>query len=88
MTGMTIGAYRLKAPEITGFNISIVWTESTNLTGLTVAGYNRTYGHQRGIVIGIFNHTEDLHGIQIGILNHVENNPPWARYLPFLNAHF
>jgi hypothetical protein len=88
ITGFTFAGYRLKAPEITGLNLSILWSESSTLTGLTVAGYNRTYGLQQGLVIGIFNHTVDLHGVQIGVLNYVENNPPWARFLPVINAAF
>jgi hypothetical protein len=86
--GMTFAAYRLKAPEITGVNLAIAWTESDELTGLTIAGYNRTYGLQQGLVIGIFNHAEELLGVQIGLLNHVENNPSWARFLPLFNANF
>jgi hypothetical protein len=63
-------------------------TESDRLTGITCAAYNRTHGTQTGLVIGVFNHTEDLHGIQIGVLNHVEENPPWLRWLPLFNARF
>ena len=88
ITGVTVGAYRLKAPLITGANVSVAWTESTELTGVTVAAYNRTYDVQRGLIIGIFNHTENLLGVQIGLLNYVENNPSWARILPFINANF
>ncbi len=88
ITGVTIGCYRLKAPVISGANVSVLWTESTELTGVTVAGYNRTFGVQRGLVIGIFNHTESLLGVQIGLLNYAENNPSWARILPFINANF
>jgi hypothetical protein len=88
ITGMTFAGYKVKAPEIVGVNVSILWSESSSLTGFTFAGYNRTYGLQQGLVIGIFNHTEDLLGIQIGLLNYVENNPPWARLLPIFNANF
>ncbi len=88
ITGVTIGGYRLKAPVITGANVSVLWTESTELTGVTVAGYNRTFGMQQGLVVGIFNHTETLLGVQIGLLNYVEDNPSWARILPFINANF
>jgi hypothetical protein len=88
IAGITFAGYRVKSPEIVGLNISMLWTESTSLTGFTLAGYNRTYGLQQGLVIGVFNHTEDLLGIQIGLLNYVERNPPWARLLPFINANF
>ena len=86
ITGFTFGGYRLTAPVITGANVSIAWTESAELTGFTIAAYNRTFGMQRGLVIGIFNHTESLLGVQIGLVNYVENNPSWARILPFINA--
>jgi hypothetical protein len=78
----------LKAPEITGLNLSIAWTESYRMTGFSFAAYNRTYGVQQGLVVGIFNHAEGLRGVQIGLLNYVENNPPWARILPIINANF
>lgn len=86
ITGITFGGYRLTAPVITGANLSIAWTESAELAGFTVAAYNRTFGTQRGLVIGLFNHTESLLGVQIGLVNYVENNPSWARILPFINA--
>jgi hypothetical protein len=88
IVGVTVGGYRLKAPTITGANVSVAWTESTELTGVTVAAYNRTFGMQRGLVVGLFNHTESLLGVQLGLLNFVENNPSWARILPFINANF
>jgi hypothetical protein len=43
---------------------------------------------QRGIVIGLLNHTADLSGLQIGLLNIVESNDPPFRYLPILNVRF
>jgi hypothetical protein len=66
----------------------LIWTETDRLIGVSTGAYNRTYTMQKGIVIGLLNHTADLFGVQIGLLNIVEANPSWARYLPFVNARF
>jgi hypothetical protein len=88
ITGVTFAGYKMKSRAITGLNVGIGWTESTQLTGFTCAAYNRTYGLQQGLVIGVFNHTEDLLGVQIGLINCVESNPPWLKVLPLVNARF
>jgi hypothetical protein len=86
--GLNAGAYKIEAPSIKGVNLGVVWTESENLSGFTFSCYNRTYTKQRGIVIGLLNHTADLAGFQIGLLNIVESNDPPFRYLPILNVRF
>jgi hypothetical protein len=86
ISGITFAGYKMDASSITGLNLGVCWTESTNLTGLTCTAYNRTYGLQKGLVIGIFNHADDLLGVQIGLLNYVESNPPWLKLLPIINA--
>ena len=58
------------------------------MQGVTIAGYNRIEGVQRGLAIGLFNSAKELHGIQIGLLNHAGNNRGIARWLPIVNAHF
>jgi hypothetical protein len=62
-------------------------TMTGRLSGLHVGGFNVT-GTMKGLSLGLFNHAVDLTGVQIGILNHVASNPPWARWLPLVNARF
>ena len=88
VTGLNVALYKTDAPVIRGINLGLVWTESNELSWLSVSGYNRTYRIQKGIVIGLLNHAADLAGIQIGLLNIVESNPPPFRYLPVLNVRF
>ena len=88
ISGLNTGLYKIDAPSISGINVGLVWTESDNLSGFTISGYNRTFEMQRGIVIGLLNHTADLFGLQIGLLNIVESNDPPFRYLPLLNFRF
>src|SRR5690606_5067965 len=74
--GAVVGGYRVKAPAVSGLAASVLMNRSTDFSGLGVAGYNEVRGTQRGLVIGIFNTAEVLHGLQIGLLNHAGNNPP------------
>ncbi len=62
--------------------------EGGRLTGVSVSAFNRVLGEQHGLAIGIFNYASSLHGVQIGVLNWAGNNPPAARLLPVVNAHF
>jgi hypothetical protein len=63
-------------------------TRSDVAKGVLIGVYNRVTGTQRGIAIGLYNDAAELFGVQIGLLNRAENNPPFFRTLPFLNAHF
>ena len=65
-----------------------VMNRAENMTGLSVAAINAFSGSQTGLSLGLFNSADELHGVQIGLLNHAPNNPPWARWLPLVNAHF
>jgi hypothetical protein len=55
--------------------------------GVSVAAWNQHDSRMRGLSIGLFNRTEELHGIQVGLLNYAGNNDRY-RWLPLINAHF
>jgi hypothetical protein len=61
--------------------------DTGDLVGLSVAGWNRVRGQQRGLTIGLFNQAEELHGVQLGLLNFAGNNRGLARWTPILNLH-
>ena len=86
--GFNVGGYRIRAREISGINVSVAMTQAEIAKGVMIAAYNRAYGTQRGISIGIFNHATELFGIQFGVLNYAENNPKFFRMLPLMNFHF
>ena len=88
LRGVAFGAYRVTAANAAGIVTSIAWNDLDNVSGLSVAAYNRARGTQRGLAIGIFNNAETLHGIQLGILNRAANNRGIFRLLPLLNVHF
>jgi hypothetical protein len=88
LRGIMFGGYRVTARDARGFVSSIGWNDLQDVTGLSIAAYNRARGTQRGVAIGLFNNAEALRGIQIGLLNRAGNNPGIARMLPILNVHF
>jgi hypothetical protein len=90
--GGVVGLWRMGPPEqdedrLHGIAAAIL-TETTDLTGFSVAAWNQVRGVQRGVTIGLSNQAAELHGIQIGILNTAGNNRGMFRMLPIVNAHF
>ena len=85
--GLNFAGYKIETKNLTGLNASIIWTEAENMKGFSFAAYNRFYGKQTGIAIGLFNFAEVLKGIQIGIFNIAKNNPIPFRILPLINIH-
>ena len=55
--------------------MSVAMTLAENSKRTRDCAYNRAYGAQRGISIGLFNSAAELFGIQIGILNYREEQP-------------
>jgi len=53
--------------------------------GVSISAFNQIRGEQRGISIGIVNHTKRLHGVQLGLINIVKENPKGLRVLPIMN---
>jgi hypothetical protein len=85
--GLLMGLYRVKSPTITGLALSALQTRAILLRGVSVAGYNYI-AEQRGLTIGLYNDARSLKGVQLGLINRARNNPPAARWLPLINAHF
>ena len=85
---MSFAGYRTKATTVTGVHLSGITTQVDYSEGIIAGLYNCVYTQQTGISIGVFNRATVYKGLQIGLLNYIENNPPWARYLPIVNAHF
>lgn len=55
------------------------------LKGVAIRAVTHVQGVQRGLTIGLLNHTQELHGVQIGLLNVARNNPLLLRVLPLIN---
>ncbi len=85
--GVNIVGYRIRAKEISGIGMSVAMTLAENSKRTRDCAYNRAYGAQRGISIGLFNSAAELFGIQIGILNYAKNNPKFLQLLPLINLH-
>lgn len=86
--GITAAGYRVRAPNVDGVSGAIGMMRTTDLRGLSIAGYNEVKGVQLGVTIGVYNSAEVLNGVQIGLLNRAKNNAPSFRWLPLINAHF
>ena len=85
--GLSIGGYKVEAPRGSVMAASIWKVDVDDFQGLSVAGWNEHDSRMRGLSIGVFNWTEELHGVQVGLLNYAGNNSRF-RWLPFFNAHF
>lgn len=70
-----------------GLAAAILPTEAEGLTGLGVAGWNRVRGRGTGLVIGLYNDVDELHGVEIGLLNRARDYPPPFQFVPFINVH-
>ncbi len=88
INGVNIAGYKTEAYEFAGVNLACGWSEIENFTGLSISGYNRIKGVQTGLVIGLFNSSDELHGVQLGLINIAKNNRGIAKVLPFVNFHF
>ena len=86
--GLSVSGYKTETFDFTGINFTIAWTEIENLHGFSFAAYNRIYGEQNGLTIGIVNFAEELNGVQLGLINIANNNSGIFKILPFVNAHF
>ncbi len=84
--GLSVSGYKTETFDFTGANFTIAWTEIQELNGFSFAVYNRIYGEQNGLTIGIVNYAKNLSGIQIGLINIAENNEGIFKILPFVNA--
>jgi hypothetical protein len=61
--------------------------EEGELHGVSVSAFNDLRGaRQRGLVVGLLNIAEELHGVQIGLIN-IARNKRSFRVLPLVNYH-
>jgi hypothetical protein len=83
LRGIAVGGIMLIAPDVEGITAAL-------LNGASFSNFSldRVNDRYRGLAIGGLNYSRELHGIQLGLLNYAGNNPPWARWLPFINVHF
>lgn len=87
LRGVAIGGVHVEGRWIEGLAVSPIRTRTWDLTGMSVAGYNRIKGEQHGITIGLYNYARSLHGVQLGIINNARNNRGLFRVLPLVNIH-
>ena len=89
LTGLAVAGAGIASRRITGLSITGGYAriEEGALRGASIAAYNDIRAPQRGLAIGLYNYTRELHGLQLGLLNVARNNPVWARVLPGLNLH-
>jgi hypothetical protein len=83
VAGLIVGA----GDRLTGIAVAPLATTG-DLTGLSVAGYHKITGTQRGVTIGLVNDARELRGLQIGVVNTARNNRGALRTLPLVNLHF
>ncbi|HSD31465.1 MAG TPA: hypothetical protein VLB49_06115 [Gemmatimonadales bacterium] len=87
LRGVAIGGVHVEGRWIEGLAISPIRTRTWDMTGVSIAGYNRIKGGQRGLTIGIYNYAKQLHGVQLGLINNARNNRGILRVLPLINVH-
>jgi hypothetical protein len=87
IAGLVVAGAAVASPELTGLSVAggYAQVEDGGLRGISVAAYNDIRAPQRGLTIGVYNYTRELHGVQLGLVNVARNNPVWARVLPGLN---
>ena len=86
--GLSLVGYKIETPIVQGFNVSLGWCDVEDLTGVSIACYNKIKGVQNGVTIGLFNSATELNGVQIGLINIAKNNSGIFKVLPFINIHF
>jgi hypothetical protein len=85
--GVALAPGRLESRRVVGLDVAAIYAKTSELDGVSVSGYNRVRGAQRGLALGRYNSTAELHGAQLGILNRAQNNHGLLRLLPLLNVH-
>lgn len=92
MHGIGIGGVGVGGHELRGAFAAIGTIKVSDdglVHGLAVSAFNdaRT-GSQRGLMIGLLNIADHLHGVQLGVLNIARSNPAGRRVLPVVNWNF
>lgn len=56
--------------------------------GISFSAFNHIKGDQKGVAVGVVNHTHSIKGFQVGLINIVKDNPKGLRVLPIFNTRF
>ncbi len=91
IAGLTLSGIVSGGVDITGLTVTGAYCtvgKGGLLQGASLCIFNRVQGKQEGFTLGVLNMARRLRGVQIGLLNHADDNPPWLRWLPLVNAHF
>ena len=90
--GIALGGVGVGGADLHGVFLSLVSVKATDngvVSGLAVSAYNDARkGTQRGLMIGLVNIADQLHGVQLGLVNIVRGNPAGRRVLPIANWNF
>lgn len=89
--GLGVGGIGVGGNDLKGAFLSIIMVKVADggeVHGLAVSGYNDARNAtQRGLMIGVVNIADHLHGMQVGLINIVRRNPG-HRVLPIVNWNF
>lgn len=90
--GIAIAGVGVGGKDLTGVFLSPITVKLADdgvLRGIAVSAFNDgRRGEQRGLMIGILNIANQLHGVQLGVLNIARGNPKGRRVLPLVNWNF
>jgi hypothetical protein len=85
--GLGVGGNALHGAFFSPIMIKVA--DGGSVRGLGVSAFNDARnGTQRGLMIGLLNLADELHGVQVGVLNIVRRNPSGRRVLPLVNWNF
>ncbi len=89
ISGITLTSGVAGAEKMTGFTVALASLRIREaFTGVALSAYNDIRGKQTGLVIGLVNRADELHGVQLGLINYVRSNPGFRRILPVINFNF
>ncbi len=90
--GVGVGGVGVGGEDLEGLFVSLITVKVAKggeVHGLAVSGYNDARnGTQRGLMIGLVNIANELHGVQMGLVNIARRNPSGRRVLPLINWNF
>jgi hypothetical protein len=90
--GVALGGVGVGGADLHGLflsPVSIKVTDNGVVRGLAVSAFNDARkGTQRGLMIGLVNIADKLHGVQVGVINIARGNPAGRRVLPIANWSF
>ena len=85
--GIAVGGLANVIDNVHGIEVTAGKAESWEMSGASIAGWNKVKGPARGLAIAVFNDVHELHGLEIGLLNRARNNHGISEWLPVVNFH-